>query len=162
MATTTLTPRPAPARLREGAAVDPHRLREPAYQAYVLLRVAFVVAPIAFGLDKFFNWMTDWPAYLWAGIPDHLPGTAQQIMYGVGAVEILAGLLVLALPRVAPYVVAAWLAGITANLVIVSAAGGSQNSVFWDVALRDFGLMLAAIALGRLAAAFSGRREVIR
>jgi uncharacterized membrane protein len=78
-------------------------------------------------------------------------------MYAVGAVEILAGLLVLALPRVASYVVAGWLAGIVTDLVVKSVAVGGHSRVFYDVALRDFGLMLAALALARLAAAFAGR-----
>lgn len=157
MATSTITRERPLARVREQAAIDTTRLRNPAYQAYVVLRLAFVAAPILFGIDKFFNWMTDWPKYLWVGVTDALPGNAQQIMYGVGAVEILAGLLVLALPRFAPYVVAAWLAGITTDLVVKSVAVGGHTNVFWDIALRDFGLMLAAIALGRLAAAFAGR-----
>lgn len=156
MATPTVS-RPTPlARVRDEAAIDIRRLRDPAYQAYVVLRVGFVAAPILFGVDKFFNWMVHWPKYLWVGFTDFFPGTAQQIMYGVGAVEILAGLLVLALPRFAPYVVAAWLAGITGDLVIKSIAVGGHTDVFWDVALRDFGLMLGALALGRLAAAFAG------
>lgn len=157
MATTTITRDTPLARVRHEAAIDPKRLANPAYQAYLVLRLGFVVAPILFGIDKFFNWMTDWTQYLWVGVTDALPGNAQQIMYGVGAIEILAGLLVLALPRFAPYVVAAWLAGITTDLVIQSAAVGGHTDVFWDIALRDFGLMLAAIALGRLAAAFAGR-----
>ena len=81
-------------------------------------------------------------------------------MYGVGVVEIAAGVLVLVVPRVAPYVVAAWLGGIVTNLVINSIAVGGHTQVFWDVALRDFGLMLAAIALARLAAVFAPRRFV--
>ena len=131
------------------------QLREPAYQAYLVLRLAFVVAPILFGLDKFFNWMTFWPKYLWIGIPNLLGVSAQHFMYGVGAVEIVAGLLVLVLPRFAPYVVTAWLGGIVTNLVIVSIAIGGHAQVFWDVALRDFGLMLAALALARLASVFA-------
>ena len=158
MAVATTPTRTRVARVREEAAIDSSRLNDPAYQAYVLLRLGFVAAPILFGIDKFFNWMIDWPKYLWVGFTDFFPGTAQQIMYGVGVLEIVAGLLVLALPRVAPYFVAAWLAAITTDLVITSIAVGGHTNVFWDIALRDFGLMLGALALGRLASAFAGRR----
>jgi hypothetical protein len=128
-------------------------LRSPSYQAFLLLWVGFTVAPILFGLDKFFNWMTYWPQYLWAGFP-HLFGHVSSLhfMYAVGVVEMAAGVLVFLLPRFAPYVVAAWLGGIITNLVIISAARGGHGPVFWDIALRDFGLLLAALALARLAA----------
>ena len=78
-------------------------------------------------------------------------------MYGVGVVEIVAGVLVFLVPRYAPYVVAAWLAGIITNLVIYSWAEGGHTDVYWDVALRDFGLLLGALALGRLAAVYAPR-----
>lgn len=139
-------------------AAPSHRLTDPAYQAYLVLRTAFVVAPILFGLDKFFNWMTDWPKYLWVGFPNFLSVSSQNFMYGVGAIEIVAGLLVLLLPRLAPYVVAGWLAGIITNTVIISATVGGHTAVFWDIALRDFGLMLAALALARLAAVYAPER----
>ena len=135
-----------------------HPLSDPAYQAYLVLRAAFVVAPILFGLDKFFNWMTDWPKYLWVGFPHFLSVSSQNFMYGVGVIEIVAGLLVLLLPRLAPYVVAGWLAGIITNTVIISATVGGHTAVFWDIALRDFGLMLAALALARLAAVYAPER----
>lgn len=136
--------------------LDVTRAREPAYQAYLVLWAAFIVAPILAGLDKYFNWMTYWPKYLWVGFP-HLFGhvSSQHFMYAVGAVEILAGVLVLVVPRVSAYVVAAWLAGITTNLVIYSAAKGGHTSVYWDIALRDFGLTLAALALARLASVYA-------
>jgi uncharacterized membrane protein YphA (DoxX/SURF4 family) len=132
------------------------RLREPAYQAYLLLWVGFTVAPILFGIDKFFNWMTYWPKYLWIGWP-HFFGhvTPQHFMDAVGIVEIVAGVLVFLLPRFAPYVVAAWLAGIITDLVIYSWAHGGHTGVYWDIALRDFGLLLAALALARLAAEYA-------
>ena len=130
-------------------------LKEPAYQAYLVLRTAFVVAPILFGIDKFFNWMTYWPKYLWVGIPSVISVSPQNFMYAVGVVEIAAGLLVLIWPRIGSWVVAAWLAGIVTNLVIKSIAVGGHTQVFWDIALRDFGLMIAAIALARLAAVFA-------
>jgi hypothetical protein len=130
--------------------------RDPLYQAFLLLWAGFTLAPILFGADKFLNWMTYWPQYLWAGFP-HLLGhvSSQHFMYGVGVVEITAGLLVFALPRFAPYVVAGWLGGIITNLVIISAAPGRHPHPFWDIALRDFGLLLAALALARLAAVYA-------
>ena len=131
------------------------KLRDPAYQAFLILRTAFVAAPILFGIDKFFNWMTYWPKYLWVGIPNVISVSPQNFMYAVGVVEIAAGLLVLIWPRFGSWVVAAWLAGIVTNLVIKSIAVGGHTQVFWDIALRDFGLMIAAIALARLAAVFA-------
>ena len=119
---------------------------DPAYQAFLLLRTAFTVAPIVFGLDKFFNLLTDWPAYLASPINDIVPGTAQQAMMAVGVVEIAAGVLVALRPHIGGYVVAAWLAGIIFNLLLIPG--------FYDVALRDFGLLLAALALARLALVF--------
>ena len=127
----------------------------PAFQAYLLLRTAFVAAPILFGIDKFFNWMTYWPKYLWVGIPNAISVSPQHFMDAVGVIEIAAGLLVLVWPRVGSWVVAAWLAGIVTNLVVVSIAIGGHTQVFWDIALRDFGLMIAAVALARLAAVFA-------
>jgi uncharacterized membrane protein YphA (DoxX/SURF4 family) len=116
------------------------------YQAYALLRIAFTVAPIAFGVDKFFNVMVDWPTYLAPWINDIAPGSAQDFMYFVGAIEITAGLAVALKPRYGAYVVAAWLAGIVINLLTASG--------FYDIALRDFGLMLAALTLARLASIY--------
>jgi hypothetical protein len=104
--------------------------------------------------------MTYWPKYLWVGIPNFLNVTPQHLMYAVGVVEICAGVLVLVLPRIAPYVVAAWLGGIVTNLVVKSIAVGGHTRVYWDIALRDFGLMLAAIALARLAAVYAPKRLV--
>jgi uncharacterized membrane protein YphA (DoxX/SURF4 family) len=134
------------------------RLHDPAYQAFLILRTAFVAAPILFGIDKFFNWMTYWPKYLWAGPPHWLGVSPLHFMYAVGVIEIAAGLLVLVLPRIAPFVVAAWLAGIVTNLIIKSISVGGHTGVFWDIALRDFGLMLAALALARLASVYAPRR----
>lgn len=113
------------------------------YQAYLILRLAFAVAPIAFGLDKFFNVMVDWPIYLAPWVNDIMPGSGQDFMYVVGGVEILAGVLVALKPRYGAPLVAAWLAGIIVNLLTLSG--------FYDVALRDFGLMLGALTLVRLA-----------
>jgi uncharacterized membrane protein YphA (DoxX/SURF4 family) len=124
------------------------RHRNPAYQAYLLLRVGFTVAPILFGLDKFFNWAVDWTNYLAPWVNDIVPGSGQDFMYFVGAVEIAAGILVAVAPRLGAYVVAAWLAGIVVNLLTV------DPPTYYDIALRDFALMLAALTLGRLAQAF--------
>ena len=120
--------------------------RDPRYQAFTLLRIALTVAPIAFGLDKFFNVMVDWPNYLAPWINDIAPGTGQEFMYFVGVTEILAGVMVALKPRYGAYVVAAWLGGIVINLLTYSG--------FYDIALRDFGLMLAALTLARLASAY--------
>ena len=123
-----------------------HSLRDPAYLAFALLRTAFTVAPIVFGLDKFFNLLTDWHGYLAPLVDRLVPGTGHQAMLVVGVVEILAGVLVAVRPHLGAYVVAAWLAGIIVNLLLIPG--------FYDVALRDFGLLLAALALARLARAF--------
>jgi uncharacterized membrane protein YphA (DoxX/SURF4 family) len=117
--------------------------REAGYQAFLLLRLAFAVAPIAFGLDKFFNVMVDWTQYLAPWINDILPGNAHDGMHIVGVVEIVAGLAVAIKPRYGAPLVAAWLAGIIVNLLTYSG--------YYDVALRDFGLMLGALTLARLA-----------
>jgi hypothetical protein len=118
----------------------------PAYQAYLTLRVGFVVAPILFGLDKFTNLLTDWTTYLAPAIDRVVPGSASGAMLAVGVVEIVAGLIVAVRPKVGGYLVAAWLVGIIGNLLLL----GDH----YDVALRDFGLLLAALALARLATAF--------
>jgi hypothetical protein len=123
------------------------RLRDdPAYQGYVLLWVGFAVAPIAFGLDKFANLLVDWEQYLAPWILSIFPGSASDAMRVVGVVEIIAGIIVALKPRYGAYLVAAWLGGIIVNLLTYSG--------YYDVALRDFGLMLGAVALGRLAAEF--------
>jgi hypothetical protein len=125
---------------------------DPSRQAYLLLRTVFTVAPIAFGLDKFANLLTDWPAYLAPWIDGIVPGTAQQAMYAVGVVEVVAGIAVAVAPRFGGWLVAAWLGGIVVNLLTIPG--------FYDVALRDFGLLVAAVALARLAAVHaSGRRH---
>lgn len=118
-------------------------------EAFLILRTAFTVAPILFGLDKFANVMTDWPKYLAGPFNDLIPGSAHQAMLAVGVVEVVAGLLVAWRPRIGAYVVALWLAGIIVDLLVLGGYG--------DVALRDFGLLLATLALARLAPAFSPR-----
>jgi uncharacterized membrane protein YphA (DoxX/SURF4 family) len=119
---------------------------DPRYQAYALLRTGFAVAPILFGLDKFFEVLVDWPIYLAPWVNDIAPGSAQDFMYFVGATEIVAGLLVAVAPRYGAYVVAAWLGGIIINLL--------THSGYYDNALRDFGLLIGALALARLAATY--------
>ena len=114
----------------------------------MLLRIGFTVAPILFGLDKFFNWTVHWPQYLAPWINDLMPGSAQNFMCFVGVVEIAAGLLVLTVPWIGGFVVAAWLGGIVVNLLT------NNPPEYYDIALRDFGLFLGALALGRLALAF--------
>jgi len=142
--TTTATIDPREARVAPGFG---ERLRtDPAYQAFVLLRVVFAVAPILFGLDKFFDVLVDWPKYLAPWINDIVPGSASTAMHLVGIVEILAGVLVALKPRYAAYAVAAWLAGIIIDLLTYSG--------YYDIALRDFGLLVGALALARLAQAY--------
>jgi uncharacterized membrane protein YphA (DoxX/SURF4 family) len=138
-----------------GAASGVHAdWRDARYQAFALLRLTFTVAPIAFGLDKFFNVMVDWPTYLAPWINDIAPGSGQDFMYFVGVVEILAGVAVALKPRYGAYLVAAWLAGIVINLLTASG--------FYDVALRDFGLMLAALTLARLASIYDAPLRIGR
>ena len=131
------------ARSTTGSRVD---LADPTQQAFWILRSAFVVAPILFGLDKFFNVMVEWPRYLAPWLDRLVPGNAQEFMYVVGAIEIVAGIVVAFAPEFGGYLVAAWLGGIIVNLLT------ADPMRFYDVALRDFGLLLAALALARLAA----------
>jgi uncharacterized membrane protein YphA (DoxX/SURF4 family) len=127
-----------------------------AHQAFWLLRIAFTVAPILFGVDKFFNWSVHWPDYLAGWVNNIIPGTGQQFMHVVGVVEILAGLLVAIAPRLGAFVVAGWLFGIVVNLLTKNAPQ------YYDIALRDFGLMLAALTFGRLALAVVPARRRAR
>jgi hypothetical protein len=125
--------------------------RDPAAQAFMLLRVAFTVAPILFGLDKFAEVLTsDWTRYLATEFNDLLPGSATDGMYIVGVVEIAAGLVVAISPRFGGLLVAGWLGGIIVSLLLVGGYG--------DIALRDFGLLIGALALSRLASAYQGTR----
>lgn len=128
---------------------------DPTFQAFWLLRIGFTVAPVLFGLDKFAHVMTNWDKYLAPWVNDLVPGTAHEAMFVVGAIEIVAGLAVLIVPRFGAYLVAAWLLGIIVNLLSIGGYG--------DVALRDFGLLLAALTLARLATAFpTGRHSIGR
>src|SRR5919204_848176 len=124
-----------------------------AHQAFWLLRAGFTVAPILFGLDKFFNWSVHWPDYLAGWINNIVPGSGQDFMYVVGGIEIAAGLLVAVAPRIGAFVVAGWLAGIIVNLLT------NDPPEYYDIALRDFGLMLGALTLGRLALAVVPARK---
>jgi hypothetical protein len=126
-------------------------LSDPAAQAYWLLRIGFIAAPILFGLDKFAHVLTNWDKYLAPEFTDLFHVQAHTLMYVVGALEIVAGLVVAVRPRFGGYLVAAWLGGIIINLLLLGD--------FYDVALRDFGLLLAALALARLAVAFPVRRH---
>jgi uncharacterized membrane protein YphA (DoxX/SURF4 family) len=129
-------------------------LRDPRYQAFWTLRLGFTVLPIAMGIDKFYNSMVYWPKYLADWIDNIMPGTAQDFMYFVGAVEILAGVLVLLKPRYAAYIVAAWLLGIVINLW--------SYGEWWDISVRDVGLMLGALTLGRLAKVYDPPLRFLR
>ncbi|CAL9620080.1 hypothetical protein [Streptomyces sp. enrichment culture] len=124
------------------------QLADPGYQAYVILRTGFTVAPILFGLDKFANLLVDWPGYLAPWIDGLVPGDAQAAMYMVGVIEILAGAVVAVAPRFGGWLVAGWLAGIIIDLLTIPD--------HYDVALRDFGLLLGAVALARLAQRYHG------
>ena len=135
-------------------AVNTTRSHDGADQAFLLLRTVFTVAPIAFGLDKFAGLLTDWEKYLAPWVNGLVPGTAHQAMLAVGVVEIVAGVLVAVRPQIGGYVVALWLAGIIVNLVSMGA--------YLDVALRDFGLLVAAVALARLAGGRTRATEVAR
>ena len=124
--------------------------RDPTAQAFLLLRIAFTVAPILFGLDKFVGFMIDdWTKYLATEFNDVIPGSATDAMHIVGGVEIAAGVIVAVMPRFGGFLVAGWLAGIIVSLLLV---GG-----YADIALRDFGLLLGALTLARLATADPGR-----
>jgi len=143
--TSITTPLPRAAALRS----------DPVAQATLLLRIAFTVAPILFGLDKFANVLTDdWTRYLAPAFNDLIPGSASDAMHIVGVIEIAAGLIVAVAPRYGGLLVAGWLAGIIINLLIVGGYG--------DIALRDFGLLIRALALSRLAmgSASGGRSSV--
>jgi hypothetical protein len=119
---------------------------DPAFQAFWLLRIGFTLAPIAFGLDKYFHVLVNWDKYLANDFVRLLPGDAHQLMYVVGAIEMVAGVAVFLRPRFGSYLVAAWLAGIITNLLMMAN--------YYDIALRDFGLLLAALTLARLASVY--------
>jgi uncharacterized membrane protein YphA (DoxX/SURF4 family) len=147
MASTTVPTTPNGKKtLITGPGAAPADWTDARYQAFALLRIAFAVAPIAFGIDKFFNVLVHWPNYLAPWVNDIMPGTGQQFMYVVGVIEIVAGIAVALKPRYGAYLVAGWLAGIILTLLTYSG--------FYDIALRDFGLLLAALTLARLASVY--------
>ncbi len=123
----------------------------PDRQAFVLLRTVFTVAPILFGLDKFTNILTDWTIYLAPVATSVVPVTPQTFMYIVGVVEIVAGIAVALRPRFGSLLAAVWLLGIIVNLLVLGS--------YYDVALRDFGLMVGALALNRLSPAGAWHRS---
>jgi len=122
---------------------------QPAYQSYVILHIGFAVLPIVAGLDKFFHLLVNWDQYLNPMVTQYLPVTAHSFMLVVGVIEIAAGLIVAVRPRIGAYIVALWLWGIIANLLLIPG--------FYDIALRDFGLSLGAIALARLSREFDSK-----
>jgi hypothetical protein len=142
-------------------ALDTTRLNDPVYQAYKLLHVGFTVAPIVAGLDKFFDVLVNWDAYLAPIANRVLAGHGHAFMMLVGVIEIIAGIGVAIRPRIFSYVVAAWLLGIIVNLLLIPPSNPIPH---YDVALRDFGLLLGALALGRLSPRFarSNRRDTLR
>jgi hypothetical protein len=117
--------------------------KNPVYQAYQILHIGFIIAPVAAGVDKFTHLLTNWDMYLAPTIANMVPMPAQTFMLAVGVIEIIAGLLVAVAPRIGGYVVALWLWGIIVNLLMIPG--------YYDIALRDFGLSLGALALARLA-----------
>ncbi len=121
----------------------------PSYQAYRILHLGFTVAPILAGLDKFFNVLTDWDKYLPSVVNNLVGGHGHSLMLVVGVVEVVAGIGVALKPRIFSYVVAGWLGAIIINLLLIPG--------YFDVALRDFGLLLGALALGRLSAEYAKR-----
>lgn len=122
------------------------RVSTPSYQAYQILRLGFAVAPILAGLDKFFHLLANWDQYLPRSINNLAGGHGHELMLAVGVIEIVAGLGVAFKPKIFAYVVAAWLALIIVNLLMIPG--------YFDVALRDFGLLLGALALARLSHEF--------
>lgn len=125
------------------------RTRSPSYQAYQILHIAFVVAPLCAGVDKFFHFLVNWDQYLSPFVTRMLPVSAHTFMLGVGVIEIVAALLVAFMPAIGAWIVVAWLCGIILNLLSIPG--------YYDVALRDFGLALGALALARLAPQFDPR-----
>jgi hypothetical protein len=144
--TDTERARPVPAAARGDR---PGAAGNPAYQAFLILRSGFTVAPILFGADKFLHALVNWDRYLAPAIAHLSPFSVHHTMYVVGVIEIVAGLVVAVRPRLGAPVVALWLLGIIVNLLLIPG--------YYDIALRDFGLLLAALALARLAAAYDTR-----
>jgi hypothetical protein len=142
-------------KMRFGVDVDAHpelkRLAEPAHQAYRVLHIGFVVLPLIAGLDKFTHLLCDWTQYLAPVFPNLLGVSKQTFMLGVGVIEIAAAFIVLAVPYVGAWVVMGWLWAIIVNLLLLHG--------YYDVALRDFGLSLGALALGLLAIGYHRQQQ---
>ena len=134
-------------RINTSSAATDSTVASPAYQAFRILQVGFIAAPILAGLDKFFHLLVNWDQYLPSVVTRVSPIEGHNLMLIVGVIEIVAGIGVALKPRIFAYVVAAWLALIIANLLLIPG--------YFDVALRDFGLFLAALALARLSQQFS-------
>lgn len=149
--TTTTTVSTAPRHDSPAPRADAADISDPVTQSFWLLRIGFTLAPILFGIDKFAHVLVNWDKYLAPEFVDLFHLQAHTLMYGVGAIEIVAGLVVAVRPRFGGYLVAAWLTGIIVNLLMI---GG-----YYDIALRDFGLLLAALTLARLATVFPVRRH---
>lgn len=132
------------------AASGENSLARPAYQAYQILRAGFTVAPILAGLDKFFHLLVNWDQYLPPIVNNLTGGHGHELMLAAGVIEVVAGIGVWFMPKVFAYVVAAWLVLIIVNLLMIPG--------YFDVALRDFGLALGALALGRLSTEYSNRK----
>ena len=132
------------------SSVTPLARSGPAYEAYRILHVAFIVAPIIAGVDKFLHLLVNWDQYLAPVVSRILGGHGHTFMLVVGVIEIVAGIGVAVRPRLFADVVCAWLLGIIANLLLIPG--------YYDIALRDFGLALAALALARLSPAFDTPR----
>lgn len=130
-----------------GTSADITDADRPAFQAFQILKLAFTVAPIVMGADKFLHLLVNWDQYLPSVVNNMLGGAGHQFMYVVGIIEIVAGIGVFLKPKIFAYVVALWLALIIINLLMIPG--------YFDVALRDFGLMLAALALGRLSQTYA-------
>lgn len=133
----------APATARVSSAVS-----QPAYQAYLILYAGYAALPILAGLDKFLHLLVNWDQYLAPVVTRMLPVSGHTFMLAVGVIEMAAGVLVVLRPRIGAYVVALWLWGIIVNLLLVPG--------FYDIALRDFGLSLGALALARLSQEYHG------
>jgi len=131
-----------------GASVERADLSNPAYQAYQLLHLGFVVAPVVAGLDKFFHILVNWDQYLPSFANAMVGGHGHELMLVAGGIEIVAGIGVAIKPKLFAYVVAAWLVLIVVNLLLIPG--------FYDVALRDVGLAIGALALARLSHVFDG------
>lgn len=136
----------SPTRISRNQTQTNNDTSSPAYQAYQILHVGFVVAPIVAGLDKFFNLLVNWEQYLPSIVTKLVGGHGRELMLVAGVIEIIAGLGVLFKPRLFAYVVSAWLLMIVVNLLMIPG--------YYDIALRDFGLALAALALARLSQKF--------